>query len=303
MSKEMAVQYKLGKEFWKYEPGTVVQDVPISDPSLWPQIAQWKPMPWMERIAELRKDFDPAKLGTIIYCRLCRKIEDGSHRIVAAFSKGINRFDVEIRECCYKQNLPPGLFYNVLKRGDDYDWLNACAYEKWLKIRKMGLVKFTDYEVLDVGCNVGYSIFEAWNKGATKAIGIDVREDIIEAAEKMRLWFRIDNCVSFIAKDFRKYQPKGIFDAVICMGLLHYFKRDEYEAIVRRLAMLSRKYLIFEMRVVSVDGISFKKVPSGQTVPTVRWLNSFLKDQGFTIKHRVPTRPEWREIWILERMK
>ena len=177
------MKYRKDMDFLKLRAGTTVQSVPLDHSIFWTALNRPRSKNWIERQKEIT-EFQP-----VYFCKPCRQIEDGAHRIKALYDRGKKTCDVKIHnECIHRNSGYWGLLEASLKKVEkegaklhrlDYRWLRACVKDKWPVIRKV--VNFKNKTVLDVGCHCGYSVLEAIRQGAESGIGIDTREELIKA--------------------------------------------------------------------------------------------------------------------------
>lgn len=74
---------------------------------------------------------------------------------------------------------------------------------------------FKGKTVCDLGCNMGYFSFYAWEKGAREVVGYDLEPKVVAGAKKLAELYCADN-VDFCICDFAKEEPDRTFD----MGML-----------------------------------------------------------------------------------
>jgi len=318
------VRYNSKIKPWEYKANTIIKDMPIKyfddDVDAANYLARVKNSnKWKVSIQKIIDNFDPFKFGEFFYCRKCRRIEDGAHRLVVAKKLGIKTADVRIGGSCYKNYINAGRLIrrdstfmdtfeeaiekNPTSNPSDKRWHNANAKDKWPLFSS--LVDFRNKSFLDIGCNVGYSCIQAWSKMASVSHGIDIRKDVLKVANavKAKLGIKNDNLL-FILADWREFAlKKRMFDIVMCSGLLHYFDINEYKRLFNKLLDSCKIQLIIEMRLRpnrSDDKLTLSGI---QTLPTDTWFINRLKDKGFIIKARFIRKPGSRELWVVNKKK
>ena len=74
-------------------------------------------------------------------------------------------------------------------------------------------------KVLDVGCNTGYVSFEIAHLAKCPVVGVDINENMIKAAEKIRKRNLLGHLVKFRVADATNLPfPKETFDAIVSGG-------------------------------------------------------------------------------------
>ena len=310
------IEYRPGSELWEYEAGSIVSGVPVryfdndKDAMDYRRRHQNSRF-WKDNVAKLTANFDMRKFGPLYYCLKCRRLEDGAHRLIVAENKGLDAVSVQIGDICYKR-------YRVIKGMDilkvfhgamdeiptghklDRRWLEASANDKWPYFSDM--VNFYDKSFLDVGCHVGYSCIEAWRRGAKRVLGVDIRGDVLMVAERVKAGLNIDNAVQFKRQTWRpESSEKQNFDVVMIMGLLHYFPKDQYAAILKGLCDICNDTLILELRVMGSNWARLETIGK-QTLPTTTWLQGQLHRAKF-LPHKRFIREKRRQLWVCERSK
>jgi len=261
----------------------------------------------------MAENYNGKKFPPIFYCKRCRRLEDGAHRLMVCQLLGIEKIDVQVSEVCIKAHKKnegylhqfEALLNDAIKNGSglrykrEVDWVKACEQKKWNRFRN--LINFNSVSVLDVGCQIGYTCFEAWRAGATYALGIDKRRGVIGIARKLKALLDITNRkIEFWVQPWEDLTNGRDFDVVFCMGLIHYFKRDAYDQMLAKLACSCQRTLVLELRLR--DGERCKLLECGeQTLPTAGYLKRALDDLGFNIKKTFVQRPNERGLWIAER--
>ena len=296
------MKYKKDMDFLKLRAGTTVQSVPLDHPVFWTALNRPRNKIWLKRADEIT-DFLP-----VYFCKNCRQIEDGAHRILALHRRdGKNAVcDIKIYSKCIHRNSGYwGLLEASLKEIEDkgarlhrldYRWLRACAKDKWPIIRKV--VNFKNKTVLDIGCHCGYSVLEAIRYGAKSAKGIDIRKELIKAGAKAITILGLHESVLLTECDWESYKPEKT-DIVMSLGLLHYFPLLEYETLFTKLLDTAKETVIIELRTYE-SNIKELTHRGNVTKPSSAWLYDKFGEKGFKVIERYVRKPE-RELWIAER--
>lgn len=303
-----------GRELWEYASGSIISGVPVryfdndKDAMAYRKKHRGSKF-WRDNVKKLMSNFDLTKFSPLYYCLQCKRLEDGAHRLFVADKKGISTINVQIGANCYKHNKAIremdllALFYEVMDELPtshklDRKWLHASVTDKWPLFASR--VNFFEKSFLDIGCNVGYSCIEAWRRGARRILGVDVRGDVLAVAERVAATLGIVDEVQFRRMEWKPGKSDGIsFDIVMIMGLLHYFPKDQYKAIVKELCDICKETLILELRIIGSNRSKLMTI-GRQTLPTTQWLKDVLNRSGFlSIKQFI--REKQRELWICER--
>jgi len=109
--------------------------------------------------------------------------------------------------------------------------------------RKIFDEDLTGKTILNVGCNLGYLCFEALNRGAKRAVGVDINSDRIRQARLLA--DRLGPHAQFYTMDIEKELPNEVFDIVICLNLLHRLKNPFY--VLDQLISATREKLLLEL--------------------------------------------------------
>ena len=317
------IQYKQGVELWRYRANSIIKGVPVSYFDADTDAAAYlsrvgNGSRWKASIQRIIDNFDLQKFGALFYCRKCKRMEDGAHRLVIARERGIKTVDVRIGGSCYKRYVKAGrvirrdstfrdTFEKAMKENPtshklDPRWLEASVRDKWPLFS--GLVDFRGKSFLDVGCNVGYSCVEAWGRMARESVGIEVREDVLKVADAVKAKIGVKDCsLSFLNADWSEINTDDWkFDIVMSMGLFHYFKMDEYERLFNKLLSVAKETVILELRLRPFrKDVALIKLGS-QTLPTARWLLQHFKHGGFKVTNRFVRKQGSRELWIAEKV-
>ena len=249
------------------------------------------------------------EFDNIYYCYECQRLEDGCHRSWTMRNKGHQGYTAFVGRTCWAK-----IFYlhrainNLIKHAPsrmpkDLLWTVACKDKKWNVLSK---IDFSGKTYLDVGSQSGYSAFMGWNRGAIEVVGVELRKEIFDIAERMKGILNA-NEITFYNADWLGVKDRfDKFDIVSCMGLMHYFKHEDYETILDDLCKKALHTLILELRVKDCGAAYF--VTQNQTLIAVDYLERFVMDRGFKIINKVdiPQRhastPGKRGLWIMEKI-
>jgi len=101
--------------------------------------------------------------------------------------------------------------------------------------------------VLDVGCGPGHYSITLAQRGASRVVGIDFADGMLQiAGEHARKVGVADRC-KFMVADFFTYQPQESFDYVIAMGFMDYM--PDAEKVVDKVLSLTRSKAFFSFPV------------------------------------------------------
>jgi len=306
------IVWRPGSELYEYPVGSIVTGVSLTEREIARVVAYGEGFvergdtAWLVSLDRIMSEYDPAKDHPVYYCSRHKKLEDGSHRILARKRKGITTVDVQMGGGCWR-SVKLGSDDAILSRcraaiggdGKDYNWVSACHRLKWPEIN--GRVDFLDKSVLDVGCQSGFSSFMAYMRGAHPIHGIDTRPALIEICKIVRKQLKVD----VAEQEFEVAGAEGDYgehDVTIFMGLPHYFKPGVYERLIDKFARLSRETLILELRVsLALDPVLTVRGP--QTLASESWLRQRLGGLGFSTENHIIKRRELesRQVWICKR--
>ena len=96
--------------------------------------------------------------------------------------------------------------------------------------------------VLDVGCALGYFSFEAEKRGASRVVGIELRNDRFAQANLLK--DVLGSRVEFVQKNVLTDDLGGPFDVVLFLNVIHHLA--EPMSALRRLAEVTRERLVVE---------------------------------------------------------
>lgn len=103
-----------------------------------------------------------------------------------------------------------------------------------------GSVPVTGRTVLDVGCGPGHYGIALARRGASRVVGIDFAEGMIELARQQAKLAGVGEGCHFMAGDFNTFEAPEPFDFVVVMGFMDYV-RDPAALIQRVVGMTRRK--------------------------------------------------------------
>ncbi len=282
------------------EDNTIVKNVPLTHKIFWYILNIPRNDKWLKRAEEI-DEFPP-----LYYCKKCKILEDGAHRTVALNNKGKKYSNIIVKNNCYAnttgyRNLIRTIMIKEKEQGahikrKDFDWLSTCCKYKWKAIDEV--VKFKDKTYLDIGCQTGYSPLEGIRRGAKEAIGIDIRDRVLDIGRKAIDYLELDN-VKLHNCSWEDYTPKKT-DIVSCMGLIHYFPIDKYEELFYKILDNTKEIAILELRCNSNNDKN-TLIEKSQVIATGGWLLDKLNKKGFELIKKVVRKPNKRELWIVKR--
>ncbi len=329
----MSVRWKKSKELHEFKDGEVISQVPLTHEAIITSnsVMEAKTDKWLKEVDEIIESFDRKLFHPIYYCKKCQWIENGGHRIAVAHKIGRKSINVEIHDECISPDtwihsyrgtwIPPWMREENLelisplvelvhklfadstgiKSGRDHDLIEHSAL-KWKTIKE--LVDFTDKKVIDFGCHSGLIPLEVARSGARYVIGTDIREDVIISAEAIALFTGTNNIEFMVKKICDISYVENIAEVVMCLGVLHKFKPDEYIERINRLCYMAAETLVIDVLVIyDNEDKTVVKHDGGKwpirTQVTVKWLTNRLADFGFKVTDRVRSEkfPE-RAIWV-----
>ena len=156
--------------------------------------------------------------------------------------------------------------------------------------------------VLDIGCNEGYYSFAARRLGAEEVVGIDLRSENIECAQKLADVYGYNRCSfrsgNIVGDDFTSL---GSFDVVFCFGVLYHLENPMIG--IRNLRQITGKRLYIDSCLSSFDSeptIAIAEEPNtnlraGETglafYPSIGGLRKMLEAGGFQVETIPATSP------------
>lgn len=101
--------------------------------------------------------------------------------------------------------------------------------------------------VLDIGCGPGHYSITLAQRGASRVVGIDFAEGMLELAAEHAGKVGVGDQCKFMVADFYKYPQDEIFDYVIVMGFMDYM--PDPEKVVEKVLSLTRDRAFFSFPV------------------------------------------------------
>lgn len=103
--------------------------------------------------------------------------------------------------------------------------------------------------VLDLGCDQGNFAFKLAELGAAEVVGIEARDQVNDALDRQQR----DGVTNarFEQGDVRSVSPEthGVFDVVLCLGILYHLDAPDVFKFVENLAGLTRRFAVIETNV------------------------------------------------------
>jgi tRNA (mo5U34)-methyltransferase len=99
-------------------------------------------------------------------------------------------------------------------------------------------------DVLDIGCNEGYFLFEMLKRGARSGLGIEGRADNIGKARFIEEALGIERCELRQANVFDVDLGTGRYDVVLLLGLIYHV--EDPIGLLRRAAKATKRFLFLE---------------------------------------------------------
>lgn len=131
--------------------------------------------------------------------------------------------------------------------------------EKWLRLQPSSLSDFTarpyvfdacgkelaGRSVLDIGCGEGYCARELKRRGAGDYLGIDLSEEMINAALTQEQ--RDQYGINYISANVTQFKPEKKFDICIAVFLFNYLRVDEMTQVMKHVydALLPNGEFVF----------------------------------------------------------
>lgn len=97
--------------------------------------------------------------------------------------------------------------------------------------------------VLDIGCGPGHYSITLARGGASRVVGIDFAEGMLQIAKEHARKVGVGDQCKFMVADFHEYPQEEIFDYVIAMGFMDYM--PDAEKVVRKVLSLTRRKAFF----------------------------------------------------------
>lgn len=96
--------------------------------------------------------------------------------------------------------------------------------------------------VLDIGSFLGAMCLEALERGAERAVGIELNRERLRQAETIARFKSL--APEYLRADIETWSPEEAFDIVLCLNVLHHL-RDPL-GVLRKLAICARERLVIE---------------------------------------------------------
>ncbi|MDP8219691.1 MAG: class I SAM-dependent methyltransferase [Candidatus Theseobacter exili] len=100
----------------------------------------------------------------------------------------------------------------------------------------------SDQTFLDVGCGSGQYGIALAKKGASKVVGIDIAESMLEICRKTAGEMEVRDVCDFLHTDLLAYKPDHKFDVCLGIGLFDYIK--DPIPVLRKMNQLSKHKII-----------------------------------------------------------
>lgn len=104
------------------------------------------------------------------------------------------------------------------------------------------LRELEDFSVLDVGCGSGRNSFLFERAGATRVLGVDFAQGMIELAGQAKASRPANSRCEFICADVLKYRFQDKFDVSVALGVFDYTK-DPRELLSRMIDLSTQKVI------------------------------------------------------------
>jgi 2-polyprenyl-3-methyl-5-hydroxy-6-metoxy-1,4-benzoquinol methylase len=92
--------------------------------------------------------------------------------------------------------------------------------------------------VLDIGCGPGHYSITLAQRGASRVIGIDFAEGMLQLATDHARKVGVGDRCKFRVADFYKYPPEELFDYVVVMGFMDYM--PDAQKVMEKVLSLTR---------------------------------------------------------------
>jgi len=204
-------------------------------------------------------------------------MDTNSEKTKSYFNRRAKNFDALYEASGYSKN-----FVNkVLRKG-----LFERIYLTLEETRGM-----RDFTVLDIGCGPGRNSALFAERGASKVIGIDYSQKMVELAKKLSREKNVSDRCEFIKEDFLAYSPKEKFDIVVALGVFDYIANPA--AFLSKMRALTRVKMIASFPRVSLVRMPIRKIRYAiRRCPLYfyshKQLNGICKELGFKDFHIIP---------------
>ena len=285
---------------------------------------------WWDKTFITAASFDPKLSKPIYYCTHCHWIENGGHRIAIAHYLGHPKITVEIHHNCISDynwaqshragwripweltpdDLSPTPYHNILKTikhsepKRDHDLINH-SYYKWGQMKRLSL---HDKSVLDIGCHSGIISNLCAYAGALRVFALEERTDIYKVGQRLAYKYGFNNVVYANGALGKHSIGPDSFDIVLCLGMLHKFRSNDYETHLATLCTAAKETLVIEAMIRTATKPDFAPKPGSPRygitnhIPS-KHLTTLLTTNGFKVTNRVRSKrhPD-RALWIARRL-
>ena len=269
---------------------------------------------WLDRCESMLSRWDDSRNSPLNWNKQAQQIDDGGHRLYCLKKRGALSVPVMASDTAWvdkNKRLPFQVFQAMIsKMGTDNEkdasWVEGCSEKKWFLFGPQ--IEWHNKAVLDVGCQCGFSVYQAAACGANSAIGWDVRPSVLEVAKALDNIF-LDSPVAFFQRDFTRDAGMILdstvahFDVVICLGCAHYFPADSYIDAIFNLFKVAKSWLVLELRhnPRRTDGCHAR---GGQVLTTDGFLLAVAEQYGFDVWDmwdKPGNCNDRRKLWIFKR--
>jgi SAM-dependent methyltransferase len=276
-------------------------------------IYAWKSDPLYEEYSKYKDQIETDNFPLPVFiapCGLtdCRKMfsVDGMHRIMSALEFGMTNIEsyilVERDRLVYELNSKD--IHNIDKEARKCTWFPRYQEIKEVNLegQRKQVPRYTEiYDfsflenktVVDLGCNTGQAIFEAYFAGAKACYGFDYQLEAISTAKMITNTFNINDSVTFDTIDFNNWDTMdkvseiGSCDWVIFQAI---YRTKEIEDI--------EKVMNFVYNFVT-EGIIFE----GNAAPEIDTFEFYNEKvfKKYNLKYKFLGHSENRPVWILKK--
>lgn len=149
---------------------------------------------------------------------------------------------------------------------------------------------------LDVGCNIGAFCFDAYNRGASKVVGIDANPNRVKCASEIRdMWGHDRRRLQFKAGKIEELGKlvgsTPVFDVVLFLSVYHHL--DNVFSPIKNLSLIVKPggWLYFECPCIEMDTdrdvivLKFKKDKAVRFYPTPKTMVNMLSARFRQVKY------------------
>ncbi len=172
--------------------------------------------------------------------------------------------------------------------------------KRWLEVAPAVPANLSGMSVLDIGCNAGFVCFEAIRRGASRVLGVDLKQEYIDQAKFCAEVLGAD--VEFRVLDIADLADLDeTFDLVFCVGILYHCA--DILGAVRAISDTAHDRLILETAIEPIDSnvplVRYSRVSQfspafeggnglpGHWHPNFAALEAFFAERGFTAIDRL----------------